>query len=416
MNWHQGVQDVSIKSQGTISGRDPLTGRSLRVAIEKGRIASVDATETESALWLSPGFVDLQVNGYGGHDFNSGNVDLDHVDRAAAAVFATGTTTFLPTVVTTSEEAIIQAVGAIAAARRRDEVLAAATPCIHIEGPFIGPQDGPRGAHERKWVRPPDIAEFDRWQQACDGLIGLVTLSPHWPGSVKFIAHLAKRGIIAAIGHTDATPEEVTAAVDAGASLSTHLGNAAVTPLQRHPNFIWTQLADDRLSASFIGDGQHLPASTLQAMIRAKGFDRSILISDAIALAGLPPGIYDSPIGGRVEVTEAGGTSVVGTPYFAGAIRPLRFCIATAANLSGVNLADALLMATQTPGRLLERFAKGRGTLVPGAPADLVSFAWSPGDNDLDLAQILVAGNEVELPQQFGTSETTNSVSANARH
>lgn len=381
----------------TISGRDPFTGTTLLVEIDNGQIGSVEVAGFESEHWLSPGFVDLQVNGYAGFDFNSGAVSISDVKNAAKAIFATGTTTFLPTVITSTEASIIQAVTAIAAAQRDDPMLSAAMPCIHVEGPFIDPEDGPRGAHNRNWVRAPDIAEFERWQEACDGRIGLVTLSPHWPGSIEFIGHIVARGIIAAIGHTNASSEQVTAAIEAGASLSTHLGNAAITPIQRHPNFIWTQLADDRLTASFIGDGQHLPVSTLQAMIRAKGFDNSILISDAIALAGLPPGIYDSPIGGRVEVTATGGTSVVGTPYFAGAVRPLRFCVATAANLSGVTLGDAVGMATRTPARIINHFAPGRGSLSRGAPADLVQFTWSPGDVDLRLTKVLIAGREVQI-------------------
>src|SRR5690606_31851675 len=116
---------------------------------------------------------------------------------------------------------------------------------------------------------------------------------------------------------------------------------------------------------------------------------------DAIALSGLPPGIYDSAIGGRVEVTASGGTSVVGTPYFAGAVRPLAFCVATAANLSGVTLGDAVRMATQMPGDFIRRFAKGRGSLAPGAPADLVQFSWAPGDVDLKIVKVLTRGKEI---------------------
>lgn len=406
---------MSSGSAQSLTGRDPCTGKTVRVDIDCGRIVRVEFERADSDVWLAPGFVDLQINGYGGHDFNSGNVSVEDVLNAADAIFATGTTTFLPTVVTATETAITQAITTIADARNHNPVLATAIPCIHVEGPFISPKDGPRGAHRRDCVRPPDIAEFDRWQAACGGLIGLLTLSPHWPGACEFIARLVDRGVLVAIGHTDATPEEITAAVDAGARLSTHLGNAAAVVLQRHPNFIWTQLADDRLTATFIGDGQHLPTDTLQAMIRAKGVDRSVLISDTIALAGLPPGIYDSPIGGRVEITAKGGTSVVGTPYFAGAARPLSACIANAANLSGITLCDAVWMATQGPARFLGNSATGRSLLASGAPADLVQFTWSPGDHDLKIARVLVGGNEIPLRDEMvseGASSRTRAPSA----
>src|SRR5699024_3206830 len=144
-------------------------------------------------------------------------------------------------------------------------------PGVHIEGPSISPADGPRGAHPVEHVRPPDLAEFERWQAAGDGLVKLVTLAPEHAGAPGYIRTLAARGVIVALGHSAATPDEVHAAVDAGARLSTHLGNGVAAVLPRHPNLIWTQLADDRLYASFIADGHHLSADTFRAMLRAKG-------------------------------------------------------------------------------------------------------------------------------------------------
>ena len=165
-------------------------------------------------------------------------------------------------------------------------------------------------------MREPDLAEVRRWQEASGGLVRLVTLSPHSDGAIALVADLVAMGIHVSIGHTDATPEQIHAAAEAGASLSTHLGNGAPAMLPRHPNFIWAQLADDRLTASFIADGHHLPADTLKAMLRAKGLERSILVSDVAAVGGLEPGLYDQPIGGRVQLWPDGRLGVPARPIW----------------------------------------------------------------------------------------------------
>ncbi|KGM33979.1 N-acetylglucosamine-6-phosphate deacetylase, partial [Inquilinus limosus] len=289
-----------------ITGRDPATGRSLAVTIKDGRIAAIEDGPAGETAWLSAGLVDLQVNGFAGHDLNGGGLVPETVARLSAALRRDGVTTFLPTLITAPEASITAALAAIAEARAADPLIAHMIPAVHVEGPHISPEDGPRGAHPRDQVRPPDLAEFDRWQAACGGLVGLVTLSPHHDGAPDYIRGLTARGVLVAIGHTDASPAQIAAAVEAGAALSTHLGNGIAATLPRHPNPIWSQLAEDRLTASFIADGHHLPADVLKAMLRAKGLERAVLVSDAAALGGLAPGLYDQPVGGRVELTADG--------------------------------------------------------------------------------------------------------------
>ena len=373
-----------------LGGRDPATGRPLTITIEDGRVAAIDAGAPGEACWLAPGFVDLQVNGYAGHDVNAPDPTPETIGWLARALRATGTTSFAPTIITASEERIVAALRAVTEARAADPLLARAIPFVHVEGPWISPQDGPRGAHPADQVRPPDLAEFARWQAACGGLVGMVTLSPHFPGVADTIAALTGAGVRVAIGHTHASPQQIAAAADAGAVLSTHLGNGAAAVLARHPNLIWAQLAEDRLCASFIADGHHLPAETLKSMLRAKGIERSILISDAAALAGLAPGIYEAEIGGRVELTEDGRLGMAGTPFLAGAARPLATGVAFVASFCGVTLGQAVRMATENPGR----FAGVGGRLRVGAPADLVRFRWQPGDRDLRIETVLVGGEE----------------------
>jgi N-acetylglucosamine-6-phosphate deacetylase len=373
-----------------ITGRDPATGHSLTVSVEDGRIAAIEEGPPGEAAWLSAGLVDLQANGSAGIDLNGRDLAPEAVARLTAVLRIAGVTTFLPTLITASEASITAALAAIAEARAGDPLVAHAIPAIHVEGPHISPEDGPRGAHPRDQVRPPDLTEFERWQAACGGLVGLVTLSPHHPGAPDYIRALAARGVGVAIGHTDASPAQIAAAVEAGAALSTHLGNGIAAMLPRHPNPIWSQLADDRLTATFIADGHHLPAEVFRAMLRAKGLDRAVLVSDATALAGLPPGLYDQPIGGRVELTPDGRLGVAGTPFLAGAARPLKQDVALAIEMAGISLACALRLATVNPGR----FVGGRGRLVPGASADLIRFHWTPGDRDLVVETVFVLGEE----------------------
>jgi N-acetylglucosamine-6-phosphate deacetylase len=376
-------------SRQSIHGRDPLSGEFIEVLVEDGAIRSIaPSVSGDEDLWLSPGFIDLQVNGYAGCDLNADSITPDVVTALAYSMFAVGVTTFVPTVITASEDRILFALHAVCEARHRSPLVRHVIPFVQVEGPHISPADGPRGAHSRDHVRPPDIAEFERWQAASGGLVGMVTLSPHWDQALTYIAHLANRECVAAIGHTDAEPSRIHAAAEAGASLSTHLGNGVAGNLPRHPNLLWAQLADDRLAASFIGDGHHLPLDTLNAMLRAKGTGRCILVSDAVALAGMPPGRYETPVGGTVDLTADGRIGIPGTRTLAGAALPLTSGIATVARLPGFSLREAIVMATENPGR----FAGGRGVLRVGADADLVRFRWDRAGVEIEIVDVLVRG------------------------
>jgi N-acetylglucosamine-6-phosphate deacetylase len=373
-----------------VTGRDPATGRTLCVTTDGPAIAEVRATDETAELWLSAGLVDLQVNGFAGHDVNGAEVSATTVIELVRALWRTGVTTVLPTVVTAGEPHIVRALEAIAEARKADPGVAHAIPHVHVEGPFLSDQDGPRGVHDVRHIRPADFAELRRWGE----LVGMVTVSPHDEAAIEFIRAATRAGVRCAIGHTHASPEEITRAVDAGAELSTHLGNGAHAVLARHPNYLWAQLADDRLAAGFIADGHHLPAAVFKAMLRAKGVERSHLVSDATELGGMAPGRYRTPVGGEVELSPAGRLSYVGTPFLAGASRSLADGVANAITMADLTLATALRLATANPGR----FAGGRGLLRPGAPADLITFAWRPGDATLDIRTVVANGVAVVGP------------------
>ncbi len=373
-----------------LTGLNPHDGKPIEITVRDGIIDAIDAGRDEDDQWLSSGFVDLQVNGFGGEDVNSAEPDPQTIVSLTAKMIALGVTTFLPTIITASERKIIAALCAVKSARLSSKLVAECVPCVHVEGPHISALDGFRGAHPVEHIRPPDLAEFERWQQASGGLVGMVTFSPHFEGSDAYISALVARGVHVSIGHTHASAEEIRKAVDAGARLSTHLGNGIPSMIPRHPNCLWTQMSDDRLTATMIADGQHLPADTIKAMVRAKGICRSILVSDSVALGGLPAGVYDQPVGGQVELHSNGRLSLAGTEYLAGAVLPLKDGIARATAMAEISLGESIQMATVNPGR----FAGGRGKLQVGMPADLVRFSLEDGGTGLRIERVLVKGKE----------------------
>ena len=374
-----------------IVGRNPQTGEGQAISFADGIITAIEPADYAGTLYLSAGLVDLQINGYSTFDLNDGTLTPERVSALTELMFSLGTTTYLPTLVTASEVNITNGLRAIRAARQTDPHAALAIPAVHVEGPFISINDGARGAHPAAHVRDADIAEFDRWQQTSDGLVGLLTLSPHSDAAIDLVRYATAQGVHVAIGHTDATSEQIHTAAAAGAVLSTHLGNGAAALLPRHPNAIWAQLADDRLTATLIGDSHHLPADTLIAMLRAKGLDRALLVSDVAAPGGLEPGIYQQTIGGRVQLWANGRLGTPGTPYLAGAALPLGDCVARTIGMTGLSLSQVLALATVNPGR----FAGGRGKLAVGEAADLILFDWQTGDERLSVAETYLRGEQV---------------------
>lgn len=293
-----------------------------------------------------PGLVDLQVNGFGGIDFNAQDLTADRVSEALERMRVTGVTRCLPTLITSSLDQFVH--NARVVSRMSDAAIAG----LHMEGPYLSPEDGPRGAHPRAYVTPASIDDFKRRQEAAGGRIVLVTLAPEVPGALPLIERLVASGVRAAIGHTAATPQQICDAIACGATLATHLGNGCAQMLPRHPNVIWELLAADGLFASFIADGCHLPPATLKAMVRAKGQGLTILVTDAVAAAGCPPGLYT--LGGvGVELGEDGRVSLPGTPYLAGSSLTMPGAIASTVRFTGLPIGAVIPMASTTPAGFL---------------------------------------------------------------
>ena len=383
---------MTASGTGQLAGLTPA-GDGVRVSFAAGRITAVEPLADPPAAIICPGLIDLQVNGYQGYDVNADAVTGEEIARLVHALRRRGVTAFCPTLVTATEEKILHALRVIAQARRADPAVARAIVGVHVEGPYLAEGDGPRGAHDAAALREPDIAEFARWQAACGGLVRIVTLAPERPGTQEYVAHLAAAGVLVSIGHTAASAEQIRAAVAAGARMSTHLGNGCHERVHRHQNPIWPQLAADGLTAGFIADGHHLPADAFTAMVRAKGVERSVLVSDSAALAGSPPGRYRTPTGGDVTVEPDGRLTLTGTPYLAGSGVALDECLDWTVRSTPVALPDAVAMASGNPARLLGLADRGR--VRPGGAADLVVLAVDPAAGRRTVATTVVAGNVV---------------------
>lgn len=327
--------------------------------------------------YVAPGFIDLQVNGYGGYDYNSPHTTLEQIAESIQIQIQCGVTRLLPTVITGTPEGMIGSLKNLYRAKRELKE-GVAIEGFHVEGPHIAAEEGPRGAHPKDCVRKPDLDEFARWQEATEGLVKLVTIAPEWPGAIEYIEALVQQGVVVAIGHTAAQPEQIRAAAAAGATLSTHLGNGAHSVLPRHPNYLWEQMAEDRLAADFIADGIHIGASFLKVGLRAKGIERSILVTDASAPAGAAPGFYK--LGDQeVELTADDRVVLKGQTRLAGSALKMHKGIENLMKMAGLSLAQAVTMATRNPARVGRISGRLRGLSAAGDRADLVVFREKEG-------------------------------------
>lgn len=384
-----------------VSGLIPGLGLA-ELTIESGLVATLDVfTSAPGETWrglsadhllLLPGLLDLQVNGYGGVDFSSPGLTREQVRRVVELLWAEGVTGFCPTIITGPTDQMTASVTMLAEASLIAEV-GDALLGTHLEGPWISPVDGARGAHPTEHVRAPDLSELE--QLRASGDIALVTVAPEMPGAMALISAATEACILVSIGHSLAEPDDVRAAVVAGATLSTHLGNGIPALLRRHPNLVWEQLGTDALTAMFIADGHHLDLATLRTMVRAKGAGRWMLVSDSTSLGGMSPGRYQTHIGGEVELDGSGRLGMVGTEYLAGAAASLRVGLANAWSAQVAEASDVLAAVTARPAAVLGERAGNRGALEPGHRADLVLARWDEQAGSLDVQATLVRGRTV---------------------
>ena len=371
------------------SGYTLFNNTPVEIVLADDRVQSIrEVAAADTNIQIAPAPIDIQVNGFAGFDLNVSTVTPEDVCEMVRSLWRVGTGFLCPTVVTGSFDGICNSMRAIVEACKADTLVAHAILGIHLEGPYISAEDGPRGAHPLEHVRAPDWDEFQRWQDIAEGKISIVTLAPEKKGTIPFIEKLVANGIVAALGHTNASADDIRAAIDVGAKLSTHLGNGAHALIRRHPNYIWEQLGADALWASLIVDGHHLPPSVAKSMMRAKTLDRCILVSDAVALAGMKPGIYQFA-GKSVELTTERCVRLVGTEYLAGSAIELARGIENSVRFAGISLKEAVSLATLQPMRLLDAKAQVE------SETNLILFEWDAAQYEINLIATIVGGELV---------------------
>ncbi len=375
-----------------IIGKSVFDENPIRIIVEDSCIANVEHIECLKDLpYVSPGFLDMQVNGFLGIDYSLENLESDQILALVSHLAKSGTTHHMPTFVTMPHRRLLRNLKIACQAMRNSQIVRDSIIGFHIEGPFISPEDGPRGAHDKKLVREADFRLFEEWQEASEGLIKLVTVAPEVGGALDFIKAAVSKGVKVAIGHTAASPEQIHDAINAGATISTHLGNGSHTLIPRLRNYIWEQLAADELHAGIICDGYHLPKSVVKVFARAKGLERLILVSDAALLGGYSPGIYkwgDLD----VEVLKDGHLGLPGTTVLAGAAHLLDWDIARFMEFTNCSLLQAISLCTRQPAEYLGLDIKAYEDFIPEKQANLCIFKYKKGDNHLQVERTILGG------------------------
>ncbi len=379
------------KDSTIVEGLLYLDNTPVSIQIEDGKIVKITRISPENSMpefYVAPGLIDLQINGYMGVSFSEQDLTIENMRKATLALWKEGVTSFLPTV-TTNEHAQLVRSFSLLSEMMDDNEIGKSVLGFHLEGPYISPVKGYRGAHNEKNIRLPNWKEFQELQKTAKNNIKLITVAPEMEGAIPFIEKCSASGVVVSLGHHNGTTQIIEQAVFAGASLSTHLGNGCANEINRHNNPIWPQLANDALSISIITDGSHLNRDEVKTFYNAKGVDKTIIVSDALSLAGLPQGEYISD-GDTLLVTK----DVVMFPsegVLVGAIMSVSRCMATMMKFTQCSLKDAVQMASTNPARLIGM--NNLGEIKPGKRADLMLF--SIEDGNLVIQKTIVAGKVV---------------------
>jgi len=357
----------------SIKGISCFTGEPINIKIDKGRIQAVETlpeTGDDKQKLISPGFIDNQVNGFASVSFTDENLTVDKVTSVTENLWKYGVTGYLPTLTTSSREQLLANLQVLAKAIKED-VNKNSIPGIHLEGPYISPEKGYRGAHPKKYIRKPDWEEFTGFQKAAQGNIIQITLAPEIEGSLKFIEHCVDNGIIVALGHHNGSTKEIKSAVKAGARIATHFGNACANYINRHKNPLWPQLANEELSLSLIADGIHLTEAEIDVFYKAKGIDKIILTSDVTKFAGMPPDNYEWN-GQQVKLTEEGRVLLAAENMLAGSALPLLQGLENFRAYTDCSLSEVIQTVTHNPSELYH--LKNSGAIAAGNSANLVQL------------------------------------------
>jgi N-acetylglucosamine-6-phosphate deacetylase len=389
------IMNISCAQQ-KIEGLSYIDGKPISVEVKNGKIVKVKSIEKLSEgsgeLYIAPGLIDNQVNGFNGvsFSFGGGKLSLDGVYIATKALWERGVTTYLPTLTSNDHELLVKNLSILSEAKE-DKKLLGAIPGYHLEGPYISPVIGFRGAHPEKFIRKPDWKEFMELHEAAEGDILTITVAPEVEGAMEFIKKCSDMGIVVALGHHNGNSEQVNEAVKNGAKTCTHLGNGCANMINRHRNPLWPQLANDGLMISIICDGFHLLPEEIRTFTKAKGFDKTIITSDVTKYANLKPGIYKNNIGDDIELTEDGIVRYPAQKVLAGSASSIDKGVGHAMKVTGCSLAEAIQMASTNSAILYG--LNDRGTLEEGKRADLVLFTME--DSVMKIKKTYVSGELV---------------------
>lgn len=385
-----------ICAQQMVEGIHYATGKPVQIKIENGIITEIKSIQKlkdeNSKTYIAPGFFDNQVNGFAGVSFAFGESDLtkEGIEKATTELWKKGVTTYLPTLTTNSQEVLVRNFK-ILENSLDDEKLRGSIPGFHLEGPYINPEDGYRGAHPKQFVRLPNWNEFMEMYNASNGKILQVTIAPELAGAQDFIKKCSEKGIVVAVGHHNASKEQLDLAVKNGAKTSTHLGNGCANMINRHVNPLWPQLANDDLMISIICDGFHLLPEEIKVFYKTKGVDKTIITSDVTSYAALKPGQYKTETGETIELTKEGKLYYPAQNVLYGSASPITKGVGHVMEVTGCSLADAVQMASTNPAKLYG--LSDRGTLEIGKRADLVLFTLE--DFEVKVQQTFVEGDLV---------------------
>lgn len=367
-----------MKGQHKVEGIMYTDGSLVSISLQSDRIEQIEHIVTgdkHNHMYIAPGLIDIQINGYMGVDFSGPDLTVEGVRKATKALWKAGVTTYLPTVIT-SDISLIKKNLAILAKAMDDPEIGKSIPGFHLEGPYISPIKGFRGAHLEKFIKAPDWNGFQELQKAANNGIKLITLAPELEGAIPFIRNCVNSGVVVALGHHNGSAADVQKAVDAGAKMATHLGNGCANEINRHHNPIWPQLSSDEITPSIIADGFHLTREEVRSFYKAKGPEKTILVSDALDLAGLPPGEYER--GGRQLLLTPNVVKLPKENVLAGAASPISKCVGVIMDFTGCGLSNAIKMASTNPARMMS--LDNLGKIQYGNRGDLVLFNMENGE------------------------------------
>jgi N-acetylglucosamine-6-phosphate deacetylase len=359
----------------TFHGRHYHTGEHVEVTSDGSIISDISEVDHAADFFIAPGLVDIQVNGYLGVEFTAADLTGDEISSATSAMYREGVTTYLPTIITTSKARLMRNFRILAEASEEPD-LKETIPGFHLEGPYISPENGFRGAHSEEWVKPPDWDEFLEVYEASGEKITLVSLAPEIDGALEFIEQCTALGLVISLAHHNASAGRIREAIQAGARLVTHLGNGMANTIHRHENPLWAQLAYDELHISIIADGFHLTPEEILTFYKVKGDERTILVSDTTQLAGMPAGEYEWD-GKQVVLEDPGVIKLPEQNVLAGAAAPLRRGVEHFMQVTGADRDTAFRLASQNPAQLIG--LTDRGKIAPGKLADFILYTMQNG-------------------------------------